>query len=77
MTDDTDDTCRACNGHGTDDGQPCGTNARDFGPEAPGPCAECGGTGNRDLPLDAVGAHHLPVRVSRAAPARSAPAPRT
>jgi len=37
--------CGACDGHGSDDGQPCGTWLRDFGPEAPGPCGECDGTG--------------------------------
>jgi len=40
--------CPACNGFGTDDGEPCGSWARDFGADRPGPCAVCDGTGERE-----------------------------
>lgn len=38
--------CEACNGYGTADGEPAGTWARDFGPDDPGPCLACDGTGD-------------------------------
>ncbi|HAM59343.1 MAG TPA: hypothetical protein DCQ64_29620 [Candidatus Rokubacteria bacterium] len=38
--------CRDCNGYGSADGAPCGTLDRDFGPDAPGPCTRCKGTGD-------------------------------
>lgn len=38
--------CPACNGYGSADGKPCGTWARDFGPDAPDACPVCDGTGN-------------------------------
>ena len=37
--------CSYCNGTGNADGQPAGTWARDFGPEAPAACVVCDGTG--------------------------------
>ena len=43
---DTPLPCPDCNGYGSADGKPCGTRDRDFGPNAPGPCDRCGGTGN-------------------------------
>ena len=42
--------CAKCNGYGSADGLPCGTWARDFGPDAPGPCKSCGGTGEGPTP---------------------------
>ena len=38
--------CPACDGYGSADGQPCGTWARDFGSDDPGPCPVCKGTGD-------------------------------
>jgi len=41
--------CPRCCGYGTADGKPSGTWARDFGAGDPGPCPECGGTGELDV----------------------------
>ena len=47
VRDATPPPCPECNGYGSDDGLPCGTPERDFGPDAPGSCEACSGTGDK------------------------------